>query len=350
MRYLSVVILFVCSVSVRAAVSLDSLLNLPAMALPIINYTPETNWEFGAAAQGYFTLPGAIRTSIAQVDGTYSLSKQWYVNAGVVLYTRHWMLQARGGYRDYPDTWFAYGNEAVIKPAVAYSSQRGYLQVQPHYLLPMHWSVGLNLHFLDERTDISDRTTVLGLGVVAQYDSRDILFYPRRGLFFKLQASHYEMLNANYSRVEVVRADLRQYVPVWHGDYGDITFAWQLAAECALGKDIPFQLLPTIGGQDLIRGVRRNMYRDNTMLALQAELRLPVWNFIHACVFAGVGDVYNTQHWQWALPKVGYGLGLRVGINKAKVNIRFDLARNNIYKEWNTWQGYSFYLTATEAF
>lgn len=320
------------------------------MALPIINYTPETNWEFGAAAQGYFRLPGADKTSIVQLDGTYSLSHQWYINAGGVVYWKHWMLQARGGYRDYPDVYFVRGNEAVIKPGQSYSSQRGYAQLQPHYLLPKHWSIGLNLHAIDERSTIVERTSMLGVGVVMQYDTRDVLFYPHQGLFFKLMATHYESLNSHFGRTEVVRADLRHFVPVWHSDYGDITFAWQFTTEWALGKNVPFQLMPTIGGQDVIRGVRRNMYRDNAMMALQAEMRLPVWSFIHACVFAGVGDVYNTEHWQWAIPKVGYGLGLRVGINKAKVNIRLDLARNNIYKEWNTWQSYSFYLTATEAF
>ena len=44
------------------AVSLDSIVHLPAMGIPVINYTPETSWEFGAAAQGYFCLPGQQKT------------------------------------------------------------------------------------------------------------------------------------------------------------------------------------------------------------------------------------------------------------------------------------------------
>jgi hypothetical protein len=92
------------------------------------------------------------------------------------------------------------------------------------------------------------------------------------------------------------------------------------------------------------------MFTDNAMMALQAEFRFPIWRFIRIHAFAVIRDVYNTEHWNWATPKIGYGLGLRVGINKAKINIRFDIARNNIYKEWNTLNSYSFYLTATEAF
>ena len=45
-----------------------------------------------------------------------------------------------------------------------------------------------------------------------------------------------------------------------------------------------------------------------------------------------------------------HGIGLRAAINKAKVNIRFDIARSNVDPRWNNINAYSFYLTATEAF
>ena len=86
------------------------------------------------------------------------------------------------------------------------------------------------------------------------------------------------------------------------------------------------------------------------MMALQGELRIPLWNFLRACVFAGIGDVYDTADWQWTMPKVGYGLGLRMSINRAKVNLRFDIARNNYDNRWNNMDSWSFYLSATEAF
>jgi hypothetical protein len=68
------------------AISLDSVMNLPAMGIPVVNYSPESTWEFGAAAQGYFRLPNQERTSIVQLDGTYSLNHQWYINAQGTLY------------------------------------------------------------------------------------------------------------------------------------------------------------------------------------------------------------------------------------------------------------------------
>jgi len=68
------------------AISLDSVMNLPAMGIPVVIYSPESTWEFGAAAQGYFCLPNQERTSLMQLDGTYSLNHQWYINAQGTLY------------------------------------------------------------------------------------------------------------------------------------------------------------------------------------------------------------------------------------------------------------------------
>jgi hemolysin activation/secretion protein len=111
-----------------------------------------------------------------------------------------------------------------------------------------------------------------------------------------------------------------------------------------------YPMLPRLGGQDGLRGVNSDMFRDDIMMALQAELRIPIWSVFRAAVFAGIGDVYDYHNWHWEVPKVGYGVGLRAAINKAKVNIRFDVARSNVDPRWNDIKAYSFYLTATEAF
>ena len=96
------------------AICLDSLLNLPAMGIPVVNYSPESTWEFGAAAQGYFRLPNQERSSSVLLDGTYSLKHQWYINAQGNLYfkskaeerkARDWQLQFRAGYSDRPATY-----------------------------------------------------------------------------------------------------------------------------------------------------------------------------------------------------------------------------------------------------
>lgn len=342
------------------ALSIDSIINLPAMGVPVINYSPETNWTFGGAAQGYFSIPGQQqKMSIVQLDGAYTLNRQWYVNAqGSIYIPGHFLYQVmfRGGYRDYPDTYYELGNggkgRPVRKAGQHYDSQRGYFHVEPSMWFS-HFAVGLVGDFITETvsniTIPHDDMLMWGLGVSASYDSRNILFYPTTGLFFKTIATYYDSKCGNTTGMVGVDIDFRHFVPI----YKELIFAYQAHAAFALNTskaEIPFQMLPTLGGYDLLRGVPRGMYRDNMMWALQGELRIPIWKWIKGTVFAGLGDVIGNYGTAVGVPKVGYGLGLRASINKAKVNIRFDIARNNIDREWDTWSSYSFYLTATEAF
>ena len=341
----------------------DKIWSLPAIGVPIVTHSPETNWGFGLGVQGYFKLPEAERTSLVYLDGCYTLNKQYYISLGGTLYfggVTPWFLLVRGSYRNYPDSYYGIGNIAEEHlHGQSYISRRGAVRLEPQIYLPANWSIGplfdfqyeeiSNLQILKSSNTEGSPSVMWALGAVTQYDTRDTLYYPHKGILFKASVAHYEPALGSTARMTCLQADLRQFITLPK----DIIFAWQFKTEWALSDNIstiPFQFLPTLGGQDLVRGLRRNMFRDNVLMALQAEFRFPIWKFIRFHAFAGIGDVYNTDHWNWATPKIGYGLGLRVGINSAKVNIRFDIARNNIYKEWNTWESYSFYLTATEAF
>ena len=343
------------------AISLDSIVNLPAMGVPVINYTPETSWEFGAAAQGYFCLPGQNKTSIIQLDGAYTLKHQWYVNTQGTIYfggLTPWQLQYKAGYSHRPTAFYGVGNQGttdigMLRRGVPFDLQRGYVDIQTRIGVGNNWSVGPVFDFQHQRTALSDSLTPYptllewGLGVVAQYDTRDKVFYPSRGLFFKAGVVHYEQALGSTARITMLHIDLRRFVPLPH----DFTWAWQLRSQCALSAgDVPYPMLPCLGGPDGLRGINKSMFRDDILIALQTEMRIPLWSIFRATVFAGIGDVYDIHDWQWAVPKVSYGLGARMSVNKAKVNIRFDVARSNVDPRWNTIDAYSFYLTATEAF
>ena len=368
------------------AISLDSVMNLPAMGIPVVNYSPESTWEFGAAAQGSFRLRNQERTSILQLDGTYSLLHQWYINAQGNLYfgnrisendhrTRgSWQLQFRAGYSDRPATYYGvyrdphFSNEGnmgigMLREGTPYQLQRGYLNVQAPISVGKDWSIGPMLDMLVAKYDIAGIYITPGpllqvaLGAVAVYDSRDNVFYPTRGIFFKISAAaawtnEVDILEGQQATINgLLTADLRQYIPLPH----NIVIAWQLKTQMMLSEYYishitMYPMLPRLGGQDGLRGINSDMFRDDIMMALQAELRFPIWSIFRGAVFGGIGDVYDYHNWHWARPKVGYGVGLRATINKAKVNIRFDIARSNVDPRWNNINAYSFYLTATEAF
>ena len=368
------------------AICLDSLLNLPAMGIPVVNYSPESTWEFGAAAQGYFRLPNQQRTSIVQLDGTYSLNHQWYINAQGNLYfgnkesdkdsraLKNWLLQFRAGYSNRPAHYYGIRNDShfanegntgvgMLRRGTPYDLQRGYLNLQVPIYIGQHLAVGPMADLLIARFAITDIYTTarplaqVALGAVALYDSRDNVFYPTTGIFCKVSAaaswtSKVDIPEGQQATINgLLSADVRQYISLPH----NLILAWQLKGQFMLSNyDIShltlYPMLPRLGGQDGLRGINSDMFRDDIILAFQTELRIPIWSIFRATVFAGVGDVYDYHNWHWAIPKVGYGVGLRATINKAKVNLRFDVARSNVDPRWNTINAYSFYLTATEAF
>ena len=362
------------------AVCLDSIMNLPAMGIPVVNYSPESTWEFGAAAQGYFRLPNQERTSIVQLDGTYSLRHQWYINAQGTLYfgarsaSPAWQLQFRAGYSDRPATYYGvyddphFANEGntgigMLRKGTPYQMQRAYLNLQAPISIDKDWSVGPMLDILVAQYNIEGKYKTpspliqAAVGAVGVYDTRDNVFYPTQGIFFKLSAaaawtSKVDIPEGQQATINgLLSADLRQFIALPH----NLVLAWQLKTQMMLSPLFishitMYPMLPRLGGQDGLRGVNSDMFRDDIMMALQAELRIPIWSIFRAAVFAGIGDVYDYHNWHWEVPKVGYGIGLRAAINKAKVNIRFDVARSNVDPRWNNINAYSFYLTATEAF
>ena len=317
-----------------------------------------------------------------------------------------WYLDAYLSAKHYPDLFFGTTNniDSVYNPALQYTSNFIDIQARPSFYITKHWLAGATLRLRYENSIISQQSTVnsqhssdwsdesdksdksdktlnsqlyngfgenlfLGIGASIFYDTRSNNYYPLNGLFFKTTITYYQQfsLNSQQSTLSsqknsplilgglaeggegsfliphssfLIQLDLRHYIPL----YKELILAWNFRSEIAVGNNVPFQLLPTIGGQDLVRGIRQNKFKDNTLFALQTELRIPIWRFLKGAVFASIGDVYNYNNWHWATPKIGYGVGLRACIHQAKTNIRFDVARQNYSNDW------SFYFTVKEAF
>lgn len=353
--------------------TIDGILNWPVIGMVYPGFSPETDWQFGLGLESSFRIKDEQKPSVLLVLGAYTLRHQWYLRSSGTLYmpgTTPWMLQYSVQYRDYPDVYYGRGN--TIHDSRKYDSKRLTVNLQPMVRLAQNWSVGPMMDLLWEKHNLDrkdttymgdSQTMMWGIGLVAQHDTRDNTQFPTKGLFFKWNSTYYEPKLGADCRLVKLEADFRHYVTLWQPQgemtdfkrtQGSLIFAYQVRAMAALSDGhstaIPFQMLPTLGGEDLVRGLRTNMFRDNVLWAVQGELRFPIFTLLRGAVFAGVGDVYNTDHWNWTTPKVGYGVGLRLAISKTHVNVRFDVARNNIDKSWSDRSSYSFYFTATESF
>lgn len=92
--------------------------------------------------------------------------------------------------------------------------------------------------------------------------------------------------------------------------------------------DYPFYFLPTLGGQDRLRGCEDNRYMDRNSILVQQDLRFPIWWRIGGCVFASAGRVaHDTGDLLSGEFHVSGGGGLRYFINRENgLVIRADYA------------------------
>ena len=353
----------VLAVSLRAG-GADSIASRSSLfVIPHASYQQETSWAPGVAYGYYFKSRDLSRISSISGSVVYTLRHQFMFHAEPKLYfgkEHQWYLYSNLNVRKYPDYFYGVGGDRQPVEE-AYTSRAVSVLLQPQYAVTRHFYVGphVEAHFEHVKTTfgspeaeaaVYDRYGLAGwmpyvqtaVGVAATFDSRDNAFYPYRGVYAKgVAAVAVAGWGSTYS-VQQVSADVRHYFPLFKRQ----VLAVQLLAEGAFGRrGVPFQLLPTLGGRDVMRGFREGMYRGNLLVAAQAEYRFPLFWRFKGSVFCATGEVFEARAFRasdkW---KFAYGAGIRCRVNDARVHVRFDIAKNNYHDKLQ------FYITATEAF
>ena len=329
--------------------------------IPNASYQQETSVAFGLAGGYYFKSKDISRISSIAGSAYYTLLNQFMFNITPKFFLKNgkYYVYSNLNVQNYPDFYYGIGNTPT-QLKQSYISQKINLSIQPQYAVTKDFYVGGILSFLNEQVktdsifnnnkdEIFSKYGTAGwtpyhlftLGVTAMYDTRDNHFYPYEGFFAKttFEISHSRFLSS-YS-LQQFSLDVRQFIPLFENH----VFAWQAYAKGSFSNgDIPFQLLPTIGGRDVGRGFRSGMYRNNLLLSGQTEYRIPIYKRLKAAAFLTAGDVLGGDHYKIDKLKVTYGAGLRFRLNDARVHLRVDFAKNNYGDKLQ------FYITASEAF
>ncbi|MCP4901263.1 MAG: BamA/TamA family outer membrane protein, partial [bacterium] len=178
-------------------------------------------------------------------------------------------------------------------------------------------------HPVEPTSEAEGASAIATLGLVAEYDSRDNQFSASSGVLF----------NASFSTSsEAVGSDFDfSSIHLAYNRYWSLSKDLVLAARgsgCAVPGDAPYYALCKFGVFPDLRGYVGGRYRDETMLAVQAEIR---WHFskrFSATGFAGVGEVaesvsdFDLDH---LLPSIGAGLRYILSVDN-RLNIGIDYA------------------------
>ena len=347
----------------RGAAQSDSAVSRRSLfVIPHVSYQQETSWAPGVAFGYYFKSRDISRISSVSGSAVYTLLNQFMFNVTPKIYfgeNHRWYLYSNLNFRNYPDHYYGIGN-AVPALDQQYISRMFAVLLQPQYAVSRNFYAGLYFSGRNEHAEPkfdSDEIknavyakfgtagwepySQISLGAAVTYDSRDNSFYPYRGTFGKATFALSQAGWGSTFSLREISLDMRKYISL----FPNHVVAVQAQFEGIFGPEgIPFQMLPSVGGRDLMRGFRQGKYRENLLAALQAEYRFPIYKRIKAAVFCASGDVFDSRNFELDKWKFAYGAGLRCRLNDARVHLRLDIAKNNYGDKLQ------FYITATEAF
>lgn len=158
-----------------------------------------------------------------------------------------------------------------------------------------------------------------GPGLTLNYDTRDNLTDPRKGVRAVLSQYFYPRGLGNRMPFSVTTVTASTYIPVWKG----ALLAPKFYTSLAYG-DPNWDMMPMLGGSVMMRGYFLGRYRDKCAMEACLEIRQHIYGPHGMVVWGGVGEVFPKLSRLTAskvLPNFGLGYRLRI---RPDMNVRVD--------------------------
>lgn len=153
--------------------------------------------------------------------------------------------------------------------------------------------------------------------------------YPTKGGTFRAGLSRYQSLASNTGSFTQLDIDTVDYLPIFRHNFNLIVRGRVTMSQPDTGGQIPFYLLPTLGGSETLRGFSDFRFRDRDAAVVNLEYRWPVFRMMDAALFADAGRVAPTPGGLLnSTVHRDYGMGVRMH-TPSRAIARIDLARGN---------------------
>lgn len=185
----------------------------------------------------------------------------------------------------------------------------------------------IGLEYLLQGGQARRSATSAGVGIVAEYDSRNSRINTTRGIYVSLLT---EMRPKILSDIDEdlwhITAVANIFQPVWQGGvvavdlYGDL---WSSAT--------PWVFWPAVGGDFRMRGYYYGRYTDRKLLSAQVELRQKIYGPLSCSVWGGAASLFSSHKlfdFSELLPNGGLGLRLDLG-KSSRLRIDYGFGRKS---------------------
>ncbi|MEM1120444.1 MAG: BamA/TamA family outer membrane protein [Bacteroidota bacterium] len=327
-------------------------------AVPVVFFSPETDCAFGDTGIYAFRFKkekNTARPSQLTLGFAYTLDKQVLLYLPYQLFVKDQTYNIYGelGYYLYSYQFFGLGNDTKQDDREIYKVNFPRIRLNALKLLRSnlyggfrYWMDDFDIREIEagglldsEKIVGQDGGFLSGAGLVLNYDNRNNIFFPTKGIFAEVVGfSNGSYLGSDFNFTKFT-IDVSKYI-----GFEDQVMALNFYSEFT-GGNAPFNQLALLGGNRKMRGYFEGQLRDNHQMVLQSEYRFPVYKKrLRGVLFGGIGQVANQlSDFGVSNLKYTYGAGLRILINeKERIHVRLDAGFG---KETS-----GYYITIGEAF
>ena len=159
-------------------------------------------------------------------------------------------------------------------------------------------------------------------------DWRDHAGHPTSGGLYRATAASYSDRDAGANSFRRYEAEVSQFVPLFTRKWIVALNGWEVVSDTPSGNVVPFYLMPSLGGQNTLRGYFDYRFHDNNMQSFNAESRWALFAHVDAVAFVDAGKVAaRAGDLDFKHLKTSYGAGLRVH-NATSTLARLDIGHS----------------------
>lgn len=321
----------------------DSTRSSSFVPLPALAYSQETGLEFGALSlYSFYSDRSDLITRNSSITGLATYTTQKQVN--LQLKTDYWTPQNRYHYyneiryKDFPFNFYGIGNQTAEADKQNVTQKLFRFALEAEKKMGRSSFTGITSSFenyrfsyLDESFDLANNPffypvreggKVLYMGLSQILDSRNSNTYASSGTYLKINFSYApDLFGGKNFNGSLTKLDLRSFKSLNH----ETILGFNLNYQTLKGSNVPFYLMPQLGNDQIMRGYYTGRYRDQNLLAAQAELRYRFHPRFGLAGFMGGGTVYSNGNLELKGLKPSYGGGVRYFFDVERgLSIRMD--------------------------
>lgn len=128
-------------------------------------------------------------------------------------------------------------------------------------------------------------------GLFAEFDWRTSPGYTRKGGLYRVEWSDYHQTNAGANSFRRVDAEVQQFMPILRENWVIAFRALASTTTTGSGHEVPYFLMPDLGGSHTLRGYPAWRFRDRNRVLLTGEYRWAAGRFVDMALFLDAGKV-----------------------------------------------------------